>query len=490
MKSNLHFLSHTKKFSCNMGELIPIACVPCVPGDSIQHHASALIRTQPLLAPLMHKVDVTIHHWFCPLRIIWDDFEDFITGGPDGTDTTERPYVNSTVGTGFAIGSLADYMGITPGVASKPFSALPFRAYAEIWNKRYRDQDLQTPLVISKGNGLDSTTSLTLQNGCWQKDYYTTSRPDPQKGVDVTIPLTGNAPVVGTGVTPILDTATNLPGNLQLSPGGTFVSSATPPAGTADAFFTATTGLETDLSAVSAVNILDLRLATALQRYKENMMRFGSRYSERLLAAFGVANQDARLQDPEYLGGGRQTIQFSEVLQTAEGSDPVGELRGHGIAAMRSNKYRRYIPEFGYIISLMCVRPKTNYAQSIDRHWLYRTKEDFFTPELQHVGQQEVYDGEVYAGAASQYGVFGYQNRYDEYRHIEDRVAGEFRDTLKHWTMARIFASEPSLNADFVTCTPRADVYAAPSADQLYVQVRNDIKAKRKVAKSARSFIF
>lgn len=205
----------------------------------------------------------------------------------------------------------------------------------------------------------------------------------------------------------------------------------------------------------------------------------------------GVRSSDARLQRPEYLGGGRQTIQFSEVLQTAEGSNPVGEMAGHGIAAMRSNRYRRFFEEHGYIVTMMSVRPKTIYTQGLPRTWNRRTKEDFWQKELQHIGQQEVLNKEVYASHSNPNGTFGYQDRYDEYRRSESTVSGEFRTSLlDFWHMARMFSSDPALNADFVECVPTERIFAVPSQDVLYVMANHSIQARRLVAQTGHSYIF
>jgi len=245
-----------------------------------------------------------------------------------------------------------------------------------------------------------------------------------------------------------------------------------------------------DLSDASAVTVNILREALALQRFEEARARYGSRYVE-YLRYLGVRSSDARLQRPEYLGGGRQSIQFSEVLQTAEGTDPVGELRGHGIGTLRSNRYRRFFEEHGYIVTCLSVRPKTIYAQGLARHFNRRVKEDFWQRELQHIGQQEILNKEVYAAAASPNNTFGYQDRYDEYRRTESTIAGEYRSSLlDFWHMARIFASEPALNADFVKCVPTERNFAVPSQDVLYVMAKHSIQARRLVAASGQSFIF
>jgi len=206
------------------------------------------------------------------------------------------------------------------------------------------------------------------------------------------------------------------------------------------------------------------------------------------LRYYGIRSSDARLQRPEYLGGGRQTIQFSEVLQTSEGTNPVGELRGHGIAAMRSNRYRCFFEEHGYVFSMISIKPKTIYAQGIPRTWNRRTKEDFFQKELQHIGQQEILNKEIYAAHATPDGVFGYQDRYDEYRRKESSIAGEFRDVLDFWHYARIFASDPALNSSFITANPTKRPNAVQTNDVLYIMANHSIQARRMISGRGNSF--
>ena len=203
----------------------------------------------------------------------------------------------------------------------------------------------------------------------------------------------------------------------------------------------------------------------------------------------GVRSSDARLQRPEYLGGGKQTIQFSEVLQTAEGTNPVGSMKGHGLAAMRSNRYRKFFEEHGYVFSFISVKPKTIYAQGLPRTWNRRTKEDFYQKEFAHIGQQEVLNKEVYAAHTTPNGTFGFQDRYDEYRRMESTIAGEFRTTLNFWHMARIFASGPALNADFVKSVPTERSFAVPSTDVLWIMANHSIQARRLISPLGNSFI-
>ena len=486
----VHDLGFEKKSTTNQGFLTPIGVTEVLPGDVVKHKIDLMLRTQPLLAPVYHSVDVKIHNFFVPMRLIWDEWEDFITGGPDGNDTSVPPTVNSG-GSGFAIGSLADHLGMAVGVVNIDVSALPFRAYNLVYNEFYRDQDIEdTPVANSLAGGADTTSNTDLLVASWEKDYFTTCRPDTQKGDEVEIALTGNAPVVttgdditisGTGGTSFTNQTikTNAAGDMQPNTGSNNTAIQ----------FGDESGLEADLSNVGAVSINDLRLATALQRYKENMLTYGSRYAERMAAAFGVKNIDARLQRPEYLGGGSNVIQFSEVLDTGSAAGNVGTLKGHGINVTSSNRYHRKIPEYGYIISFLTIRPKTAYQQGNPRMYNRETKEEFFQPELEHIGMQAVKNKELYAAAADPDGTFGYQNRYDEYRYRFDEVSGEFRDTLDFWHMGRIFGSEPALNEDFVKCEGVDRPFAVP-ADEFQVRAIHNMPVRRKLSARAIPLVY
>lgn len=518
MKRSKFSLSHYKLLSMNMGNLVPIGLTEVLPGDSIQQATSALLRASPLMAPVMHPVHVRIHHWYVPHRIVWDDFEDFITGGPDGYDDSAFPTVTLTFSAGSPptgtnlVGGLPDYLGVPPAINNLTVSALPFRAYALIYNEWYRDQDLVSPLPISTESGPDTDTSLDLVNVAWERDYFTSSRPWEQKGPSISIPLSGDAPL-SPSTAPIDVPGGTLNFNSGAGSGASFsnqplralqggsgnygaVFGTSTGAINREAFLSSNlsadlSGVSADLSGVSAITVNQLREAMALQRYEEARARYGSRYVE-YLRYLGVRSSDARLQRPEYLGGGKQTIQFSEVLQLAPGDDqPVGQLRGHGIAAVRSNRYRRFIEEHGYIISMISVRPKTIYTQALPRTWNRRIKEDFWQRELQHIGQQEVLNKELKANHADPEGLFGFQDRYDEYRRSESMVAGEFRTSeLDFWHFARTFAGNPALNGDFVTSTPTTRPFAIPSEDTLYVMANHSIQARRMVAKTGKSYIF
>lgn len=501
MKRNKFSLSHYKLFSFDMGSLVPCGLVEVLPGDTIQHATNILIRCSPLVAPVMHPVHVRIHHWYVPHRLVWDQWEDFITGGPDGMDASAFPYRDVPTGPGHSVGSLPDYMGIPTTTFPIQYSALPFRGYQLIWNEWYRDQDLQTAAIINTGSGLDSTTSLVLQKVAWEKDYFTTARPWTQKGPVVSLPLTGNAPITGIGIntaagaSPLTNQAVweTGKGSTSTFPKATATSSTTAGTILTDAGTPPKPQIYADLSNVTAATINQLRLAMALQRYEEARARYGSRYTE-YLRYLGVRSSDARLQRPEYLGGGKQTIQFSEVLQTgvttAGSTAGVGNLKGHGIGAVRSNRYRRFFEEHGYVFSFISVKPRTVYIQGLPRTFNRRVKEDFWQKELEHIGQQEILNKEIYAAHTTPNGTFGYQDRYDEYRRMESSVGGEFRTTLNYWHMARDFSADPVLNASFVASNPTTRVFADTTSDTMLVMASHSIQARRMIAKMGTSYIF
>lgn len=499
MKRSKHSLSHFKLFSSDMGELIPCAAVEVLPGDSIQHATNALVRAAPLLAPPMHPVNVTISHWYVPNRLIWDNWEAFITGGPDGLNASVHPTIDIAGRSGTGVGTLSDYFGIPTDIqAGRTVNALPFRAYALIFNEWFRDQDLVTPLALSTADGADATTSIALQNGAWPKDYFTSARPWEQKGPAITIPLGTTAPVTGvmsregrnSAAAPadlwdtVGESASGTGAYLDASSQNVYIRTQT----TGAAGPTNQPQVFADLSSASAVTVNVLREALALQRYEEARARYGSRYTE-YLQYLGVRSSDARLQRPEYIGGGTETLQFSEVLQTGEGDDPVGTLRGHGISSMRSNRYRRFFEEHGWIITLFTARPKAIYASGLQKFWNYGTKEDYWQRELEHIGQQEILNREVRASHASPTGIFGYQDRYQQYRQHWSSIGGEFRTILNHWHFARAFSSDPALNADFVKCVPTEVPFAVPSEDVLQVMCRHNIQARRLVTNNTQSFI-
>lgn len=497
MKRSKISLSHYKLLTCDMGQLIPLAWYEALPGDTIQHATSALIRVSPLLSPVMHPVRVRIHHWFVPNRLIWDSFEDFITGGPDGNDASAVPYFALS---SVAEGSLWDYLGVPPGTYASPLnvSAFPVRAYNLIYNEHYRDQDLVALRDVVTTDGADATTDDSIAHCAWEKDYFTTARPWEQKGSEVTIPLGDQAPIRGLGKPNQTFPATN--GTIYET-GGTSRTYARYSDTTAsqsghelaveeDPDHAGYPGVYADLSQATGISVNDLRLALAIQRYQEARAQYGSRYVE-YLRYLGVRSSDARLQNPEYLGGGKQVIQFSEVLATAEGTDTVvGDLKGHGIAAMRTGRYRRFFEEHGIVMSLMSVVPKSIYTSALPKKWSRTIKEEYFQKELQFLGDQAIPNREIQANHTTPNGTFGFITRYDDYRYHPSEVAGEFRSTLNYWHYAREFSGDVALNQSFIEAVPTKRVNASNTTNVLYIMANHNIVARRPMAKSPRAKTF
>lgn len=498
MKRNKHQLSHYKLLTGDLGKLYPCGVTEILPGDTVEQSTNALIRLSPLAAPTMHPITVRIHHFFVPHRLSWDEaaasgtFEDFITGGKDGKDTSTVP----TATTNDFLGNCQDYLGL-PRVAGIEVNSMPQRCYNMIFNEFYRDQDLVDEVAL---NG------TAIQQIAWEKDYFTTSRPWPQKGDAVTLPIGTVAPVKGLGKgsivydeidTPVFETGesglTNYAKSILIDGNAANDRVHLEEDPNNEGF----PGIYADLSEATGVNINEVRKAFALQRFAEARARYGSRYTEYLRYSFGVKSSDARLQRPEYLGGGRVNVSISEVLQTApDDSGPsssfVGDLYGHGIAAMRSNRYRRHFNEHGYIMSLLSVRPKALYQDGVPRHYLRRFREDFFQKELQHIGQQEVYNNEVFARPdvdGDGYGTWGYGDRYKEYRYQQSQAVGEFRELLDYWHLGRSFSDHPPLNQSFTDCVPSKRIFSEQTNHSMWMLVQHRIVARRMVSQSAQSRI-
>lgn len=514
LKRSKFNLGHYKLLTCKMGQLVPVTWFEALPGDTIQHATSALVRCAPLVTPVMHPIQVRFHHFFVPNRLLWSNWQNFITGGPDGNDATIHPVMNVSnlnghSGNNAGVSTLADYLGVpTAGATGDyPINVLPFRAYALIFNEYFRDEDLVNALTVALGDGLDTTTSTTLQNIAWEKDYLTSARPWVTKGPAITLPLGTTAPVTGIG---IVDGATagNNTFRDSKNTNASHPSVSTATGGASSIYVAAQSAGATsntnfpqvfaDLSSATAIDINTVRHAFALQRYEEHRARYGSRYTE-YLRFLGVRSSDARLQRPEFLGSSRQIIQFSEVLQTAPtsagtagGAGGVGQYGGHGITAVRGNFYRRFFEEHGIVMTLMSVRPRTMYSQRLDRAFVLRSqsKEYYWQKELQHIGQQLIDGSEVDVRIKGQ--AFGYQDRYDEYRRFESTVAGLFRSggSLNTWHLSREFGSDPGLNSTFVQCVPSTRIYADTSADNLYVMARHQIRARRLVSREGTSSIY
>ena len=479
-----HQLSRYHLVTCDMGQVIPVGLTEVLPMDTVQHAASALIRLSPMQAPVMHPITIRLHHFFVPHRLVWDKWEDFITGGPDGQNADTVPTITRAASTKK---DLFDYYGVPPiSAGDVKVNAMPIRGYNLIYNEFFRDQDLVTEVTA------DQTTVL---NCAWEKDYFTAARPWEQKGPEVTLPIAGQAPVKGIGV-PDTGSRFTQSGSFRESGGATrSYAHATDNTTTSDAMRlegSAADGYPTiyaDLAESTSASINEVRRAFAIQRYQEARARYGSRYAE-YLRYLGASPGDHRLQRPEFLAGGKARVAISEVLQTA--NEPtqqrfgVGDLYGHGVSAVRGNQYRKHFNEHGYIHTLMSVRPRAIYTQGVERHWLYQDKEDFWQKELEFIGQQPVYDGEVYVdGGGNERGTFGYADRYRHYKEGRSCVTGEFRDTLNYWHMGREFESKPTLNQAFTDCSPTKRIFNEQTANSLWCMIQHRMVARRLVAKSA-----
>ncbi len=419
----------------------------------------------------MHPVTVRVHHFFCPNRILMGDgeWEDFITGGNDGASTQALPTRTSTADSN----ALHTYLGIPP-IAGITYSALPIFAANKIYNEYYRDQDLEAERAL---------TDMTIPIIAWEKDYFTTARPWTQRGPDVNLPLGDSASIHSPGqennnVSVYSDVEAER--RLLNAPGLVTIGSVQG----AEA-----NQLYADLSQAVGTNVNDVRTAFSLQRYQEARARYGARFTE-YLRYLGITPSDSRLQRPEFLGGGTARINFSEVLQTTPDATPnvagVGDLYGHGIAGARTNRYRKFFEEHGYVITMLSVRPKAIYMNGIPREFVKWTKEDFYQKELANLGQQEITTDEVSMGAAGN-PVFGYQDRYHEYRSHPSQVSNDFRSTLNSWHLGRDLPDTTVLNTSFIRCNPSDRIYQVneATADPLWIMANHHIVARRLVPKRA-----
>lgn len=478
-------LSHEKKLSMNMGDLVPILVEDVVPGDKFRVSTEVFIRLAPMLAPIMHRVNVFVHYFFVPNRIIWEDWEDFITGGEDGLQTAVAPTMvwTNTNKAQAADGTLPDYMGVplVSGTVTQDLvvSSLPFRAYHTIYNEYYRDQNVTSAITVSKGSGQESAGEqgdmVDIRKRAWEKDYFTSSLPTSQRGVEAEVPIKFT-PISGEE-SRVWDTVASPPVLQGVGDIGVFAGGNLDVGGNAGAI---------DNTDSLQITVRDLRNSLRLQEWLEKNSRAGSRYIEQILSHFGVRSSDQRLGRPEYLGGGKSPVTISEVLQTGQtATTPQGTMAGHGIAIGRSNTFKKFFEEHGWVIGIMSVIPRTAYQQGLKRMWSRDDKFDYFWPEFQHIGEQEILRKEVHyspLGTSPQSEeTFGYAPRYSEYKYGCDQVHGDFRNTLDFWHMGRKFSAAPALNTAFVESDPTHRIFANtdPNDHKLWCQLYHNISALR-----------
>lgn len=543
-KRNAFNLSHSVKLTMEMGQLVPFYVQDVLPSDRLRVSATNLIKFAPLIAPILSEVDVYLHFFFVPTRLIWDSWEDFITGSHKGKKLPEdsmpqmprwifiRNFVNQAITnplegepSPLQHGSLADYLGFQTFKKGTSFDhvnthyyvdQLPFRAYRKIYNDWYRDENLQDDrdedwfsesgdISVNNSNFQEVSYQMRLENRAWRKDYFTSALPFAQKGDDVLIPG-------GISVNPDSQLFLHGTGGLSLSSGSVptnqylditarfndpksgelYVDSGNGKVSASYQSLSLLSGSQFNEFANSGASegtIRELRRAIAAQRFLERRAVGGTRYIEQIRAFFGVKSSDARLQRSQFLGGCKNPVVISQVLQTSETtqSSPLGQPAGNAVSAGGKYIFDHTFEEYGYVIGLISVVPKADYIQGIPKMYLRRDVYDFYFPQFAKIGEQPIENQELYFDPTSVNNdkTFGYTPRYAEYRFRNNRVCGDFRDSLKFWTLARDFDRIQNLNSQFITCDPSTRIFAYENSDfhHLWCEIGLNVKSLRPLPK-------
>lgn len=473
------------KTTFNAGYLIPIFWDEVLPGDTFNLNMTGFCRLATPLHPFMDNVFMNSFWFFVPNRLIWDKWERFMGDQPNPGDSTDFtiPQMVSTAVTGYGEESIFDYFELPTKVPGLSHSCLPLRAYNLIWNEWFRDQNLQNRVTVNKGDGPDLPTDYALLRRGKRHDYFTSGLPWPQKGDAVDIPLGTQAPVVGLGIVQG-SVAGAIPANTWQSNGTLMTGNWYGTAGAAAGIRTQAAGavgagnlpqVFADLTNATAATINQLRQAFQIQKLYERDARGGTRYTEIIRAHFNVVSPDARLQRPEYLGGGQSIVNLHQVPQTSASDTeptPQGNLAAYGTSVLSGHGFTKSFTEHGIIIGMVSVRADLNYQQGLNRAWSRLTKFDYYWPALAMIGEQAILNKEIYAQGSvdptADAAVFAYQERFAEYRYRPSVVTGLMRSnatqSLDTWHLAQEFSAPPALNAAFIVDDPPIDrVIAVPS---------------------------
>ena len=467
--------SHGLKTTFNAGELVPVYVDEALPGDTFSCNLTAFSRLATPIHPTMDNAFMDSHFFAVPVRLVWDDFEEFmgetktykaagatrLDGTPDFTVAAPIPPTITAGGSGEAEQSLSDYFGIPTKIAGLEFSALWHRAYTLVWNDWFRDENLQAPKTILTTSGADATTYALLNRGK-KHDYFTSALPWPQKGADVTIPLGTVAPVHGispkTQFSPsdanktAYETGNTLPTTFAVSTDEIRIEQDPTNVGYPNVY--------ADLSDATSATINQLRLAFATQKFLEIQARGGSRYIEVIKNHFNVTSPDARLQRPEYLGGGSSPVNISPVAQTSstDATTPQGNLSAIGTTVLSGHSFTKSFTEHTIVIGMVSVRTDLTYQQGLNRMFSRETIYDYYWPTLSTIGEQSIKNKEIYAqGTSADETTFGYAERYAEYRYKPSSITGKFRSnatgTLESWHYAQEYSALPLLGDSWIQVT-------------------------------------
>jgi len=491
------------KTTFDAGYLVPVFLQEIYPGDSFSVDATMFARMATPLFPIMDNLFLDSFFFFVPNRLVWTHWVNMMGEQANPGDSISFTIPQQVCpASGYVANSLQDYFGlptvgqVTVGLTVS-HSALPLRAYNLIYNQWFRDENLQNSVTVDTGDGPDNVANYTLLRRGKRADYFTTCLPNPQKGsTAVTLPLGSTAPVVSTGATPTVTGGSLTNDQLKIySTASQQIGTTTAIGSTSLMTWGTTTGLQANLSAATGATINAIRLAFQTQKLLERDARGGTRYTEIVRSHFGVISPDARLQRPEYLGGGTTRINISPIAQTSAtgvtgGTTPAGTLAAMGTALAKGHGFTQSFTEHGMVIGLVNIRADLTYQQGLGRYWSRSTRYDFYFPAFACIGEQAVLLKEIYVtGGAGDTTVFGYQEPWADLRYKPSMISGLFRSTyatpIDGWHLSQKFASAPTLNSTFIQDTPPVSrvvaVGAAANGQQFIFDSLFNIRAARQL---------